>query len=168
VDFNLFRKYNKLLTQFTEFDPRSIMLYAIPNNLTIGDFEVGWNRELSDMDKAFIGAMYPFEIKPSVALTVGGPAVEAAIGKHGEEDLFNFSVTAPGQVAVETEGQTDVVMTLLGPNSQQHVVAEDDDSGQGANAQIRASLEAGTYYVRVRHFRPTGMGQYRIGVRAGS
>lgn len=46
VDQNLFRKYSRSISQFSEFDKESIMLYTIPNALTKGDFEVGWNRDL--------------------------------------------------------------------------------------------------------------------------
>lgn len=46
VDQNLFRKYSRIISQLSEFDGESIMLYAIPNALTKGDFEVGWNRDL--------------------------------------------------------------------------------------------------------------------------
>ncbi len=56
----MFQKYNRLLTQFSEFDPTSIMMYPVPQEITIGDFEVGWNKFLSDTDKAFIGQVYPF------------------------------------------------------------------------------------------------------------
>lgn len=59
VDFNLFRRYSATQTNFSEFDPESIMLYAISNDLTIGDFEVGWNRTLSTVDKRFIATVYP-------------------------------------------------------------------------------------------------------------
>jgi hypothetical protein len=59
VDRNLFTKYSASTTKFTDFDKHSIMCYAIPNQLTIGDYEVGWNRVLSDGDKSFIKQMYP-------------------------------------------------------------------------------------------------------------
>ena len=59
VDSNLFAKYDMTTTQFSAFDPDSIMLYAIPNSLTIGDFETTSNSELSDTDKAFIREVYP-------------------------------------------------------------------------------------------------------------
>ena len=166
VDINLFQKYSTTLTQFSTFDPKSIMLYAIPNSLTIGDFEVGWNQQLSKTDKAFIGAMYPLAEKPVTGLAVGGRAVAAAIGTHGEEDLFRFKVPKRGVYAIETKGETDVVMGLFGPNDQTTLVAEDDDSGLGANARIVVTLKAGTYYVRIRHYRPSGTGQYRIQVKS--
>jgi hypothetical protein len=64
IDHNLFAKYSETITQFSEFDKKSIMLYAIPNELTIGDYYVGWNRTLSDMDKAFIKDQYPSPTAP--------------------------------------------------------------------------------------------------------
>ena len=45
-------------TNFTEFDPDSIMVYPIPNRWTIGDFETGYNTSLSATDKYFIGVLY--------------------------------------------------------------------------------------------------------------
>ena len=45
-------------TNFTNFDPASIMNYVIPNRWTIGDFEIGYNTKLSVMDKEFIACLY--------------------------------------------------------------------------------------------------------------
>ena len=60
VDFQVFRKYSTFLTQFSKFDPASIMMYPIPEELTLDDFSVGWNRELSETDEVFIRKLYPF------------------------------------------------------------------------------------------------------------
>ena len=62
VDIQVFQKYSRLQTQFSSFDPQSIMIYPIPSEITLDGFSVDWNRELSDTDKAFIGQMYPFSI----------------------------------------------------------------------------------------------------------
>ena len=59
VFHNLLRRYSAMITQFSEFDKESIMLYPIPNQHTIGDYEVGWNRKLSKRDMEFIGRTYP-------------------------------------------------------------------------------------------------------------
>lgn len=165
VDQNIFRRYSATQTNFSEFDPESVMLYAIPNDLTVGDFEVGWNRTLSDTDKRFIGAVYPRDAAGPVALPVDGTLVEAAIGEHGEEDTFQFTVNAAGRYAVATEGRTDVVLALFGPDSATALVAEDDDSGRSWNALIVTDLAPGDYLARVRHYRPTGSGDYAISVR---
>ncbi len=165
VDQNLFARYSKDITQYSAFDPKSIMLYPIPNEFTIGDFEVGFNTTLSDMDKSFIGTIYPRDEPAVQELEVDGPAVQASIGQHGVEDQFRFEVASGGKHVVETEGPTDVVMALLGPDDPTLLVGQDDDSGKGANAKIEAALEPGAYEVRVRHFLPTGTGTYSVSVR---
>jgi len=43
----------------TAYDRDSIMHYPIPNKITLGDWEVGDNRTLSDKDKAFMRKAYP-------------------------------------------------------------------------------------------------------------
>jgi hypothetical protein len=47
VQNNLFQVYDRASTNFSVFDPKSIMLYAIPNEHTVGDFSVGWNAPVS-------------------------------------------------------------------------------------------------------------------------
>lgn len=61
VDINIFKKYSRSETKFSDFDKESIMLFPIPNELTIGDYEVGFNSKLSLKDKEFISQMYPKE-----------------------------------------------------------------------------------------------------------
>ena len=166
VDTNLLNKYATDITNFSEYDKASIMHYPISKDLTTGGFEVGWNTEMSPIDKEFIGTMYPKQQAPGpVKLTVGGPAVEDNIGKHGEEDLFEFKVTALGRYKIETSGSTDVVMALFGPDSLTKLAAEDDDSGRSYNAKIIKQLQPGKYYVRIRHYQPQGTGKYKISVQ---
>jgi tyrosinase len=70
-----------------------------------------------------------------------------------------------GTYIIATGGTTDTFITLFGPNSQTAQLAVDDDSGPATNSLIQASLAIGDYYVRVRHFSPTGTGAYTISVR---
>lgn len=56
---NVLRRYSVADTKFTNHDPESIMQYPVPNQLTIGDFEINWNSDLSELDKSFIARMYP-------------------------------------------------------------------------------------------------------------
>ena len=165
IDRNIFAKYSATVTNASAFDPESIMLYAIPNSLTEGDYEVGWNRVLSPMDKSFMGTIYPKTTSAATELQVSPQYTKAAIGAHAEQDLFTFVVAEPGAYSIETYGPTDVIMSLLGPESQTTVVGEDDDSGTAGNAKITATLASGRYYARVRHYRPTGTGDYEIAVR---
>ena len=59
VDHNVISRYGKDQTQFTAFDPRSIMLYSFPREWTLNNMEFTSNTTLSDTDKRFIGARYP-------------------------------------------------------------------------------------------------------------
>jgi hypothetical protein len=59
VDHNVFNTYDRTITQFTEFDDKSIMLYAFPRTWTLNGMTFPNNRTLSSVDKAFIAARYP-------------------------------------------------------------------------------------------------------------
>lgn len=59
VDVNLFEKYSRDITQFSDYDTSSIMHYPIDPRLTDGRFTVGWNKALSPTDKKFMAQMYP-------------------------------------------------------------------------------------------------------------
>jgi Matrixin len=63
ADHNVLNKYSRTITQFTEFDPRSIMLYSFPKEWTLDGREFGLNSVLSDTDKAFVRARYPQEAR---------------------------------------------------------------------------------------------------------
>jgi hypothetical protein len=167
IDHNLFAKYSQTVTQFSDFDRESIMLYPIPAELlTDPSHAAGLNTELSETDRAFISTLYRFPDE-SNRLEVGGGPVEEEIHGHGEHDEFWFSVDEAGRYVVETHGPTDVVMTLAGPNDKNRVVAEDDDSGRDLNAHITADLEPGRWFARVWHFWPRGTGRYSVTVDRG-
>ncbi len=170
IRHNVLRKYSADQLFGTDFDPDSIMLYAFPDDWTRNMGATHENDDLSDLDKAFIRSeeMYPGRAAPeetAVDLPVFTPAA-AAISSEGEEDLFRFEVQSAGEHIVQTSGSTDVVLTLFGPDDPTTLIAEDDDGGEGRNSLIRASLEPGVYYARVRHFSPQQTGEYRIQVAA--
>jgi serralysin len=59
VDHNLFERYSKNITNYTRFDPGSIMLYQIPAEFTTNRKAIGgWNTDLSEQDKTFMGEQY--------------------------------------------------------------------------------------------------------------
>ena len=90
---------------------------------------------------------------------------KGSIGKYGEEDLYQFTADADGRFVIETEGETDVVMKLFGPDNETALIAEDDDSGVDVNARIVADLICGKYYVQIRHYnREGGTGDYSVRV----
>lgn len=61
VDRNIFERYQHDQTNTSSFDPASIMLYPIPPEFTDGKLVVGWNRDLSPIDRVHIGRVYPFD-----------------------------------------------------------------------------------------------------------
>lgn len=56
---NIFERYAVEETQYTAFDPASIMLYAFPPNFTLNRQLFSRNTVLSAQDKQFIAACYP-------------------------------------------------------------------------------------------------------------
>jgi len=59
VDQQVFDKYNGKLMNGSAVDKKSIMMYAIPPELTDGKYTVGWNNFLSPKDKKLIQKFYP-------------------------------------------------------------------------------------------------------------
>ena len=171
VRHNVFRKYQVDQIKGTQFDPDSIMLYSFPASWTLNGVATHANDILSALDKAFVSgaSMYPRSgpvVTDATAITVDGPKVDGSIGKPGEEDLYSFTVDEDGLYEVSTRGVTDVYLKLFGPDSETRLVAEDDDSGYGLNARIRAQLTPGDYIAQVRHFNPSsGTGSYSIRAR---
>ncbi len=162
---NVLNKYRVDQIHGTDFDPKSIMLYAFPASWTTDGFSTSENEKLSVLDKAFVKAsvMYPSgdpesEFTPLAIVDT----VTAEIGEPGEIDTYQFTVAERGVHIVQTLGSTDMYMTLFGPNSTTTKVAENDDAGAGRNAQIMAELEPGDYLLQLRHFSEDATGDYRV------
>jgi hypothetical protein len=165
VDSNIFDVYSEDSTNHTAFDPTSIMEYAIPDSLTVGSYSVGWNTTLSTTDVEFMRRQYPKGSAGVVELTVGAPRTSAEVSTGGEVDTYHFDVGAAATHIMTTEGPTDTVLTLQGPNDPGAILAWDDDRGQGKNARIVRKLAAGSYWLAVRHKDPGATGAYTIGVK---
>ena len=169
---NMLRRYTAEQINGTAFDPDSIMLYFFPAEWTLNGIATKANETLSTVDKAFIAGakMYPRNrpiVTQATPLSVNArQRTSAAIGQFGEADLFSFKAAVEGSHVIDTQGPTDVVMKLFGPNSETNVIAEDDDSGLGSNARIAQRLIAGDYFIQIRHFnRDKGVGDYSIKLR---
>ena len=64
-----------------------------------------------------------------------------------------------------TDGATDTVLTLHGPDDPGTVLAWDDDRGNGLNARIVRKLHPGSYWLSVRHKIRRPRVKYTIGVK---
>ncbi|MCB4752671.1 MAG: pre-peptidase C-terminal domain-containing protein [Sulfurovum sp.] len=84
--------------------------------------------------------------------------IEAA----GSGDYFKIIIPSGkrGTLIINTTGSTDTYGSLLGGSGAQ--LALDDNSGSGHNFRISISVTAGTYYAKVRHHSPTGIGSYAL------
>jgi hypothetical protein len=143
------------------------MLYSFPQAWTLNGFHSEANDVLSQVDMSFAEKVYPGRNGGAgtgpVELSVFEGALEADIGQPGEEDLYKFTARKAGRYTIETEGPTDLIMKLFGPNST--LIAQDDDSGIDRNPRIVTQLTPGEYTVQIRHYNTTaGTGKYSIKV----
>lgn len=166
VDFNIFTVYSEDSTNHTSFDPTSIMEYAIPDSLTVGSYAIGWNTELSALDRQFMRSQYPAGAPAEREIVPDGRAVDGDLSVAGEVDTYRFEVATRALHIMRTTGPTDTVLTLHGPDDPGAVLASDDDRGVGTNARIVRTLRAGRYWLTVRHKDPTATGAYAVSVRA--
>ena len=67
VDFNIFNKYSKTTTNFSTYDPFSIMHYAFPAELTTNGAGTPSNTDFSVIDRQYAKQLYPFPVNPSNA-----------------------------------------------------------------------------------------------------
>jgi hypothetical protein len=58
IDQQILTPYDETVTNHTQFDPQSIMVYPIPASITDGKFQVTMNADLSPLDKSFIASQY--------------------------------------------------------------------------------------------------------------
>lgn len=104
---------------------------------------------------------------PIPELIVNGASIDTSISAANESDVYRFNVTAEDFYTIQTNGTTDTFLSLHGPNSQIPEIISNDDSGISFNALIRRQLSPGEYFVRVRHYSPSGTGAYSVRVTQG-
>ncbi len=84
VDHNIFRRYSASQLNASSYDRDSIMHYAVPNELTIGNWSIGWNRILSNTDETFIKKLYPSPNAIDIPVT---PSDEDAISQDTQHTI---------------------------------------------------------------------------------
>lgn len=84
---NVIDRFTSSETQYTAYDPHSIMHYPIDNDLTIGDYEVGENYKLSQTDINFAKVLYPGK------KMTGNTDVPILKCRNSEIKIVNSSVT---------------------------------------------------------------------------
>jgi len=172
IEAQVMRPFQGRVIAATPFDPTSIMIYPIPHGL-VSNYEAGWTRELSPMDKVFIGTVYPFSaIAPPRNLKLDAEtAVE--IARAGEIDCYRIAIGRDGQYEVKSSGSPSLIALMGSPSIGPTTRAP---AAEGDPASFVAELKAdspnnrgdkpGTYYLYVRHKEGrTGTGHLKVQVR---
>jgi hypothetical protein len=81
----------------------------------------------------------------NVPSTTGG-----AIHFAGDQDYFRFTIVSTQNITASSTGSTDTFGDLMDANGT--VLASNDDANGSTNFYIARQLNAGTYYLRVRHY----------------
>ncbi len=89
-----------------------------------------------------------------------GTVTAAAIDYPDDVDVFSFELSLPGDPTIQTMGSIGTQGFLLDDSCD--VVDWDDNSGPGSNMRIAGPLDAGRYFVEVRHDDLTGTGPYAL------
>lgn len=88
-----------------------------------------------------------------------GTPIDGEIETLRDYDVFEIVMPTNGELKVWTSGTTDTYGFLC--DSGDEVLTFNDDTGS-LNFSITRSLNAGTYYVKVRHFSAFGLGTYTL------
>ncbi len=86
-------------------------------------------------------------------------SVTGKIETVGDVDVFRVILPSVGELKVGTTGTTDTYGYLLDANG---VAIASNDDLVGDNFGITYKANAGTYYVKLRHFSPNGSGNYSL------
>ena len=111
VDRNIFAPLSMDKSQYSQFDPSSIMVYWVPNDWTVGDFEIPYNTDLSSADKTFIAQVYPISTGVQANEVVGQHGWDGWIAIDGEKiylcqegNLFRGTIES-GNIVTEMIGK---------------------------------------------------------------
>jgi hypothetical protein len=114
---------------------------------------------------AFAIASVPEIVDPVELPVIDLCAVQAEICSPGAKHDYKFTALNDGKYAIETEGCTDLIMKLYGPDNDTTLLMQNDDGGTGHNSKITRELTRGIYYVRIQHNDAQGgKGSYSIKV----
>ena len=89
-----------------------------------------------------------------------------ALTKSGQNDYYTFTLFETASVRIFSESSMDTYGYLY--NSNQAQIGANDDGGGGNQFLITATLNAGRYYVMVRHYNSSSTGPYSLIIQTNS
>lgn len=87
-------------------------------------------------------------------------SISSAIDSAGDVDYFKIAMLQNGSLTVGSTGSTDTYGDLKDGNC--NTIASNDDTNGTNNFSISKTLNAGTYYIAIRHYRSSGTGSYSV------
>ena len=100
-------------------------------------------------------------LETAITLAVGA-SIEGELSA-GDSDYFRVTVSSPGTLTASTTGSTDTYGSI--EDSSGNVLNDNDDGGEGSNFRVSASVEPGTYYIRVRGYDDSSTGAYTLTIQ---
>lgn len=97
---------------------------------------------------ALSGSYQGFVLRPALAETIGSGTYSRSLTPLGDVDHFRFQVERYGHVRIHTTGTTNTYGQLF-DSVGVYAGISNDSSGEGSNFLISASLDPGTYFLRV-------------------
>jgi hypothetical protein len=94
----------------------------------------------------------------------GGPWISRTIHASDDRDWFAVNAPATGILTAETSGSLDTMMEVYNDSGTR--ISSDDDSGEGMNARVTFSAQAGRRYVIMVRGYSSNTGSYRFHIAA--
>ncbi len=83
----------------------------------------------------------------------------------GDTDYFRVTMSSSGVLVAHTTGSTDTYGSILDGSGS--VLAIDDEGGEGSNFLVVASVSSDTYYIEIRGYESSAIGDYTLHVDGG-
>ena len=91
-----------------------------------------------------------------------GESIEGELSA-GDSDYFRVTVSSAGTLMASTIGSTDTYGSIEDRSG--NVLSENDDGGEGRNFHVSATVESGTYFIRVSGFDASSTGAYTLTIQ---
>lgn len=187
VKYNIFDRWMKTLIKFSEYDPFSIMHYMFPKEIMKSGQGTVQNYVLSALDIKMAQEMYgtnpngdpppptpgPANVGTILPLTIDGAAVTTTIAQNQAASLsLKVAANQAGKpYTICTEGSTQVVLQLFGPNDGNKAITPEKVPGHGTydltNDVIQVALVEGEYIVKAQHVSARGGGAVSVWAKTG-
>ena len=163
-----------LLVAIYSVDP-SIPVDHIPN-IALGDVDA--DGDIDFTDAYLIGTYSVNPSDPTLPPGIGddhgdilSEATQASLGSStagsllaGDTDYFRVTMSSSGTLVAYTTGSTDTYGSILDDSGA--VLATNDESGESSNFLVFTSVSSGTYYIEVRGYNSSIIGNYTLHVVA--